>query len=131
MDWFFNLDDDFDPHLFRLLKLLRIPRLFELLDVERFKGILNLYYAIQLNNAVTTDNFSYHYPILRLLKMIYIYRVLQIIIIIISCSYFLAIFWNIFVNDMIDHENWSTPDVFNGEESFFTNYELIDEGGSA
>lgn len=46
IDWLFDLDDPAqdDPHLFRLLKLLRIPRLFELLDVDKFKMVLSMYY---------------------------------------------------------------------------------------
>ena len=44
-------------YLFRLLKLLRIPRLFELLDVEKFKQVLNLYYQVKLDQAVAQENY--------------------------------------------------------------------------
>ena len=37
-----------DLYLMRILKLLRISRLFELLDVEKFKGLLSTYYEVQL-----------------------------------------------------------------------------------
>lgn len=97
--------NDSNAHLFRILKLLRIPRLFELLDVEKFKGITNMFYQAQLDKAVAKDDFSYHYPILQQLKLVYIYRLLQIILIIISCSYFLAIFWRIYVHDIIDYDH--------------------------
>ena len=55
--------------MFRVLKLLRIPRLFELLDVEKFKGILSMYYIAQLETAVAQEDFSYHYPILKQMKI--------------------------------------------------------------
>lgn len=51
---FFKLEE---VYLFRLLKLLRIPRLFELLDVEKFKGVINFYYQSKLNEAVASENF--------------------------------------------------------------------------
>ena len=73
IDMFFRLEG---VYLFRLLKLLRIPRLFELLDVEKFKGVLNLYYQGKLNEAVAQENFQYHYPIMGIIKMVYLYRVL-------------------------------------------------------
>lgn len=117
--------------MFRVLKLLRIPRLFELLDVEKFKGILSMYYTAQLETAVAQEDFSYHYPILKQMKMIYMYRLLQIVVIIISCSYFLAIFWRIYVQDIIDYENWDVYDVYNGKDCFFSkpDFGFIDEDG--
>jgi len=77
------------------------------------------------------ENFTYHYPILRRLKTIYFYRIIQIIIIIISCSYFLGIFWRIFVHEIIDWEHWDTWDVYNGQESFYANpdFGFVDEEG--
>jgi len=60
----------------RILKLLRISRLFELLDVEKFKGLLSAYYEVQLERAVQVEDFSYHYPIAEKVKYTYIYRTL-------------------------------------------------------
>lgn len=54
IDMFFKREG---VYLFRLLKLLRIPRLFELLDVEKFKQVLNLYYQVKLDQAVAQENY--------------------------------------------------------------------------
>jgi hypothetical protein len=39
-------------HLVRLLKMFRLPRLAELLDVEKFRSIVNNYYQNQLDKSV-------------------------------------------------------------------------------
>ena len=93
-----------DLYLLRFLKLFRVSRLFELLDVEKFKGLLGTYYEAQLKKAVQFENFSYHYPILQKVKYTYMYRTLQILVISIACSYFLGLFWRIFVTVMINWE---------------------------
>ena len=123
---FFKLEE---VYLFRLLKLLRIPRLFELLDVEKFKVVINFYYQNKLNEAVASENFQFHYPIMGIIKMVYFYRVIQIIVIIMSTAYFLGIFWRIYVHEIIDWQHWDSIDVFNGQESFYTNFGFVDEDG--
>ena len=51
--------------LFRLIKLLRVPRLFELLNVDRFKKYIKDYYNNKLLESVSNDKETENYPILR------------------------------------------------------------------
>lgn len=113
-------------HLFRLIKLLRIPRVVALLDVEKWKSHMKSYYQNQLDHSVIIDNYIYHYPIWKQIKQVHAYRVFQTIVIIYSVSYFLAIFYRIFVFDLVDWRNenrdhdvaWS-PDVYWGHQTFY------------
>jgi hypothetical protein len=41
-----------EVRLFRMLKLLRLPRLAELLNVEKFKSLINEYYQGQLERRL-------------------------------------------------------------------------------
>jgi hypothetical protein len=56
--------------LFRLLKLFRIPRLVELLDVNRVKRNINDYYNKILIQAVKENTDNVTYPILKTLLMV-------------------------------------------------------------
>lgn len=46
-----------------LLKLFRLPRLAQLLDVDKCKSLLNEYYNKKLNKSVQQNNSSFHFPI--------------------------------------------------------------------
>ena len=56
--------------LWKLFKLLSVPRLMGLLDVERVKKIVNNYYAKKLLHAVNTYDQSYKMPILKMVYLI-------------------------------------------------------------
>ena len=47
---------------YRLLKLLRVPRLLGLLEVEKVKGMLSRYYNNVLKEKVESG-IEFHYPI--------------------------------------------------------------------
>lgn len=51
--------------LFALFKLLRVPRLFGLLNVERFKQSLTSYFTNQLEEKVKKNIETENYPILK------------------------------------------------------------------
>ena len=61
--------------LLRLFKLLRMPRLAQLLDVEKCKNIVNSYYEKQLKYNISINNYKMHYPIKRALLIVQFYRV--------------------------------------------------------
>lgn len=89
-----------EARLLRLLKLLRLPRLAQLFDVEKFKQIVYEIYNQELekNLRLGVDK---PYPILKALLMIKIYSICQLVIIILTCSYFLGILWHIITKDCV------------------------------
>jgi hypothetical protein len=86
--------------LYRLLKLFRVPRLFELLNVDRIKSTITDYYNKIFLKAVETNNEAESFPILKTLMLIQIYKIARLVIIIFTSSYFLGILWHIFVCDL-------------------------------
>ena len=83
--------------LFRLLKLLRVPRLAALINVENFKQIINEFYDKELTHSIKVNNTKYHYPIAWSLKIIKAYEIFALVIIIFTTSFFLGIIWKIFI----------------------------------
>ena len=61
---------DEDARLFSLLKLLRVPRLFALLNVDRIKQSINNYYNHRLLKAVTNNVQEMSYPIMNSLMFV-------------------------------------------------------------
>lgn len=99
--------------LLGLFKLLRVPRLFGLLDVERFKRFITQYYNNRLEEKVRKNIETENYPILKQLMYIQLYKIIRLVIIIFTFSYFLAIFWHIIVCDYFnsiesDEKNFCT-----------------------
>ena len=127
-DLFVTMDE---VHLLRIIKMLRISRLFELLDVEKFKGLLDNFYERQLNEAVKRENFTYHYPILKKVKYVYSYRIIQILVISLGSSYFLGLLWRIFTTKIIDWKSNEILDLFNGYDTFYSHedYGWVDKHG--
>lgn len=92
----------FYSRILRLLKLFRLPRLTQLLDVEKCKSLLNEYYGKRLQEAVLRNDNEFYFPIMRVIIAVNIYNLFSIIIIIFTISYFLGIFWLIFIRDFED-----------------------------
>ena len=61
-----------------------------------------MYYQNQLDYSVASGKYDYHYPVLKAIQINYIYRLVAVIAIILSSSYFLGIFWKIIVTNVID-----------------------------
>lgn len=59
-----------DTRLYRLLKLFRVPRLLELLNVDRIKQSINDHYNKILQTAVENNVESKSYPILKALMLV-------------------------------------------------------------
>ena len=97
-----------DTRLYRLLKLFRVPRLLELLNVDRIKQTINDHYNKILQTAVENNVESKSYPILKALMLVQIYKIFRLIIIIFTSSYFLGILWHILVCD-IQKTDWIDP----------------------
>lgn len=100
-----------------------MPRLFELLNVERIRQIINDYYNQKLKNDVLNEIESEGYPILKALMYLEIYKILRLVIIIFTSSYFLGILWHIYVCDvelmfMTPNEDGSLPDFFGNTDKF-------------
>ena len=60
-DWFFMGSK---VRLYRLFKMLRVPRMIELLDVDRVKATLNNYYNKRLKASVAEGDERWKPPIL-------------------------------------------------------------------
>lgn len=90
--------------LYRLLKMLRVPRMIELLDVDRVKAILNNYYNKRLKRAVAESDERWKPPILQSLLLIQLYKVIRLALIILISSYFIGIVWYIIVCDLLPEE---------------------------
>lgn len=105
--------------LWRLMKLLRIPRLSKLQDVEKFKGIVNEYYSKQLEKNIARNDET-PYPIMFVLTIVQCYKILQLVLLIFACSYFLGILWHIYTKDLSNWETHEMIDVYNGVETFYT-----------
>jgi len=86
--------------LLRCIKMLRIPRLFALLNVDRIKQSINDFYNKRLNHAVQNNIETEGYPILRALMLVQLYKIFRLVILIFASSYFVGIFWHIFVCDI-------------------------------
>lgn len=80
--------------------------------MEKFKAIINDYYNKKLLHSVLTNDNTFSFPIMKVIKAVGAYQILTIIIIIFSCSYFLAIFWHIFIADIEDWKLNNTYDVY-------------------
>lgn len=83
-----------------MLKLFRLPRLSQLLDVEKCKSLLNEYYGKKLAHSVIHNDNEFHFPIMKVLIIVNLYNLVSLITIIFTTSYFLGIFWLIFVRDI-------------------------------
>lgn len=86
--------------LYKLLKLLRVPRLFELLNVQRIKQLVSDYYNTRLQQNVKKGIQDDGYPILKQLNIMQVYKIFRLIIVIFVTSYFLGILWHIYVCDL-------------------------------
>ena len=86
--------------MFKMIKFFRIPRLFELLNVDRVKSSINDYYNKRLQKAVQENNESESYPILKALMYLQMYKILRLTLLIFTSSYFLGIVWHIYTADL-------------------------------
>ena len=104
--------------LFLLLKLLRVPRLFELLNVTRIKQSITSYYNNKLKESIKKNVETENYPILKAFMFVQIYKIFRLVIIIFTSSYFLGILWHIFVTDILvtEFDEFGEPT----SENFYT-----------
>jgi hypothetical protein len=87
--------------LLALFKLLRVPRLFGLLNVERFKQSITTHFTKQLEEKVKNNIECENYPILKQLMWVQFYKIVRLVLIIFTFSYFLGILWHILVVDVM------------------------------
>jgi hypothetical protein len=98
--------------LFRILRLLRLPRLAQLLDVEKCKSIVNEFYNKKLKMAVLRNDNTFSFPIMNVIILVHTYKLFTIVMIIFAISYFLGIFWLIYVRDIESWEYMTIYDVY-------------------
>lgn len=88
-----------------------MPKLADLLDVEKIKQIVSKYYEKKIKKDIE-NGIESHYPIMKAMTIVKAYQIFALVIIIFGCSYFTGIFFHIFCFDI---ENWQHPykfDVF-------------------
>ena len=120
------------PRLFRVLKLLRVPRLFALLNVERIKAQVSSYFNKRLQKAVEEGDETASYPILKSLLIVQFYKVIRLALVILIISYFIGIVWYILVCDFLplrSEENGDDYDSFGA--AYLNSCTLPDEGFKA
>ena len=93
---------------------MRLPRLAQLVDTENFKSIVYTFYNDKLNKAVKQNDHLFYFPIMKVILIVHLYNLFRIVIVIFAISYFLGIFWLIFVRDIQDwqHVSQDKYDVF-------------------
>lgn len=114
--------------LFSLFKLLRVPRLFGLLNVERFKQSITAYYNNKLEEKVRKNIETENYPILKQLMYVQLYKIIRLVLIIFTFSYFLGILWHILVTDLMPTDLLPNGDW---EDNFNSRFLLKGEGEEA
>ena len=82
---------------------MRLPRLAQLLDVEKCKSIVNEYYNKKLKLAVLQNDAGFFFPIMNVILIVHTYQLFTIVMIIFAISYFLGILWLIYIRDI---EEW-------------------------
>ena len=115
---------------FRLIKLLRVPRLFELLNVDRFKKFIKEYYNHKLSESVKQNKDGDNYPILKSLMIVKIYMVARLAMIIATASFFLGIIWHIIVVDLLEDKLSNPGDPYSVlKPSFKCNFQADPDDG--
>jgi len=93
--------DPVNQQLTYLLKLLRLYKLFYLLDAGNFKSLVKQYYEGKLRRVIKNPNLKFdqlrdNNNIMRQIMINYAFRVLRLVIVIFSISYFIGTLWYIF-----------------------------------
>lgn len=66
------------------------------------------------------NDHDFNFPIVFVIMVVHVYSLFSIIVTIFAISYFLGIFWLIFVRDIEDWQNISIFDVYQGYVTFYT-----------
>jgi hypothetical protein len=91
--------------LLHLFKLLRLQKVFQLLEPRQFNNLIKQYYSAKLKRTLqsfedtgrfTNPTREDHNYIMRQIIISYAFRVLRLVIIIFSISYFIGTLWYIF-----------------------------------
>ena len=101
-----------------------------LFDVQKFQTLLMAYFDREKELNITTRAYQDEsFPILRIQLLIISFKITQLVVLILSCSYFLGIFWIVICRDIMDWQNIETYDVYNQYLSFYSNedYEFIED----
>ena len=80
--------------------MFRIPRLVELLNVNRVKRNIKEHYNKILIKAVEENRENETYPILKTILLVQMYKIFRLMVVILTSSYFLGILWHILVCDI-------------------------------
>lgn len=85
----------------QLFKLLRLPRLFHMIDPKQFNELVKTYYQNRLKRVMKNDDFKSeqltdHNKIMTQIMLGYFFRVVRMIMVIFTVSYFIGTLWFIF-----------------------------------
>tara|TARA_B110000305_G_C19434483_1_gene638097 strand:- start:1117 stop:1947 length:831 start_codon:yes stop_codon:yes gene_type:complete len=110
------LASSLDPQTFKLLRLLRMPRLSKLIDTGRVKKILKAFQGDTTNDkAIVKANLS-----------LYVYRVVRLIIIAFVITFFLGCLWFRISLTQVDIED-PTEAYKNDETTWYTKFKMWEE----
>eukprot|EP00347_Sterkiella_histriomuscorum_P018178 403346494 len=117
------INDSETRQLFTLFKILRLPKLFLLLDSRNFKQIVKTYYDGKLNRVLKNasmkhDQLQDNNNIMLQIMINYAFRVFRLVVVIFSISYFIGTLWYIFTWQ-IDDPTDTRPDI-----NFFRYYKM-------
>ena len=88
---------------------------------------MTAYYDRELEVNVTKPFQDEGIPILKVQLLVISFKITQLVVLILSCSFFLGIFWIIICRDIFDWENTEDYDVYNQSNSFYSYYGFIDD----
>jgi hypothetical protein len=88
-------------NLLQLFKLLRLPRLFQLIEPKQFTGLIKSYYNSKIKRVIAkgaykSEQLTDHNAIMRQIMIGYFFRVLRLVLIIFTISYFIGTLWFVY-----------------------------------
>ena len=116
-----------------MFKLLRLPRLLQLIDPKQFTNLIKEYYKGKLKRVLSNDeyknqHFTDHNHIMKQIMLGYIFRVVRMILVVFSISYFIGTLWFLICWQLYLHLD--TNDGNRGFIGFYGFDRLMREGDS-
>lgn len=105
--------------LVQLFKLLRLPRLFAMIEPKQFNNLVKAYYHNQLKRVMSNDDYKSeqltdHNKIMRQIMLGYFFRIVRMVLVIFTISYFFGTIFFIVAWQIYEHY-----DHFDNEYNFF------------
>lgn len=99
--FFFILKNGRVAQLLYLFQLLRLPRLFQLLNPKGFKTVVTTYYEKKISRVLENKDYELkpmtdHNHIMKQMFLGYTFRVLRLVLILFTMGYFIGTLWYLF-----------------------------------